>query len=34
MREMIELFVKDPNWEEYIDHVKGWDRAVFEPEIL
>jgi hypothetical protein len=34
MREMIEIFVKDPNWEGYIDNVKGWDRAVFEPEIL
>jgi hypothetical protein len=34
MREMVDIFMKDPNWEQYIDHAKGWDRAVFEPETL
>jgi hypothetical protein len=31
---MVEVFVKVPGWEDYIDHAKGWDCAVFEPETL
>jgi preprotein translocase subunit Sss1 len=34
IREIVEKFVKDPSWEEYIDVSKGWNYAVFELETL
>jgi hypothetical protein len=34
MRQQLEVFVKEPLWETYIDDARGWDYSVFEPEVL